>query len=354
MRLKPAIVLSAMLALIVAGAFYWHLAPRPRAADPEALTVFGTSEEALMQPMLQAYRHAHPGVRIAYADMDGTTVYRRVLADLAAGKPGADVVLSTAMDLQVKLVNDGHTLPHHSANGAALPPWARWRDEAFGITFEPAVMVFNRKLMAGRALPRSRAELIDAIGADLPFWKGKVGTYDIRQSGTGYLLTSQDSRQASDSGALFKSFGMARVELAPESGVLLGKVERGDLAVAYNMLSSYARRRQTQGAGIEIVYPRDFTLALLRTAVIPRNAAHPASAHAFLEFLLSTEGQRILAQRAGLNAIREESVPGGADIAQAGLVRPIPLGPGLLVYLDAHKRRRLLENWESLIAEPVP
>ena len=39
--------------------------------------------------------------------------------------------------------------------------------------------------------------------------------------------------------------------------------------------------------------------------------------------------------------------------ADVGLLRPITLGPGLLVYLDEEKKRRMLDNWVSLVSPPA-
>ena len=58
-----------------------------------------------------------------------------------------------------KLVNDGHALPHKSAETAALPAWAVWKGEAFGATFEPIVIAYNRQLIAAAEVPKTHAEL---------------------------------------------------------------------------------------------------------------------------------------------------------------------------------------------------
>ena len=43
----------------------------------------------------------------------------------------------------MKLVNDGWTQPHRSADTTLVPAWANWRDEAYGFTLEPAVIVYS-------------------------------------------------------------------------------------------------------------------------------------------------------------------------------------------------------------------
>lgn len=326
------------------------------------LTIYSTTDTAVFKPVIDDFRRTRPGVFIRYEELDAGPLYRRHLREAAAGTPRADLLLSSAMDLQAKLVNDGHAARHVSANGARLPSWARWRQEAFGVTFEPAVIVFNSRVMQGRTIPRSRPELLDALQRAPDFWRGRIATYDVGTSSVGYLLASQDARQNNDLGSLLQAFGQARVQTYASTSVMLDRLERGELVMGYNLLGSYARRRIENGAALTIVYPQDYTLAVSRTAVLPRNAPHRALAHAFLEYLLSLRGQRTLSAQSQLSAVRPE-IEGpysrlGIAEAQVGPLRPISLGPGLLTYLDRAKRARLIGNWRRMTgvgtAKPEP
>lgn len=353
---RAVVVFMAVVALIVLGvaigAERW-IRTDSRSDDQAELVIFSTTDTAVFAPVIADFRQLHPDITLRYELMDADPLYHRFLADTAAGRPQADLLLSTSMDLQVKLVNDGHGTPHVSTNSRSLPSWARWRDEAFGISFEPVVMVFNTRAMQGRRLPQSRAELLGDLRRDPDFWRDRIGTYDISRSGLGYLLASQDARLNSEAGVLIDSFGDAGVFLSDNTADLLRRIEAGDLAMGYNVLGSYARGRVDAGAPITLVYPEDYTLAVSRTAIIPRNAPHAAEAHLFLEYLLSLRGQQILTRESRLNAVRME-IDGpyrnlGAEGAQVGLLKPIALGPGLLVYLDERKHRLMLENWRSAI-----
>lgn len=313
------------------------------------VVVYSTTDRAVFQPVIEDFQRLHPRVAVRYIELDSEQLHTRYLTEEASGRNVADLLLSSAMDLQVKLVNDGHAATHVSPNGARLPAWARWRNEAFGITFEPAVMVYNERLLAGRRAPRSRPELLDALKRDPQFWRGRVGTYDIVKSSVGYLLASQDARLSSDFGSLFEALGATGLRTAGSTATLLDCIERGDLALGYNLLGSYARAHAERNAALLVIYPEDYTLAVSRTAVLPRNAPHPDAAHAFLEYLLSLRGQQTLAAQSRLSAARPEiagpySQMGIAE-RQVGPIRPIPLGPGLLTYLDDQKRQRLLESW---------
>lgn len=317
------------------------------------VTIYSTTDTAVFAPVIADFKQVQPRVRIDYVLLDAQPLNERFLAETAARKDRADILLSAAMDLQVKLVNDGYAQPHRSTNADSLPSWARWRNEIFGLTFEPVVMVVNDKALAGRPIPKSRFELAQSLGSDPGFWKDRIGTYDVASSSTGYLLATQDARLSSEYGPLVQAMGSAGVKTFPNTSPLLSEVQSGRLALGYNVLGSYAKRRIAAGAKLRIVYPEDYTLAVIRAAFISKRAPNPAAAHAFLEYLLSIRGQRILSTRSDLDAVREEIRGPYGKLGFAGTaigpLRPIPLGPGLLTYLDTQKRERFLETWQATI-----
>ena len=100
--------------------------------------------------------------------------------------------------------------------------------------------------------------------------------------------------------------------------------------------------------------PQDYTLVMSRIAVIPKTTSRPALARRFLDFLLGEEGQRILAKTSHLHAIHPVTGKTAADALQAlagDSLRPIALGPGLLVYLDQAKHRNFLRRWEITLSD---
>lgn len=328
-----------------------------QAADREApteartLTIYSTSDLEVFQPVIDDFRTTHPDIIVKYVDLEAAELDRRFRDESAHGRSPADLLLSAAMDLQVRLVNDGFAAPHRSANAAMVPGWARWRDEALGFTFEPVVMVFNRKVMEGRRIPMSRPELLAAVREDPGFWRGRIGTYDVASSSVGYLVASQDARQSSDFGAIAEAFRDSGVVTEGTTSEVLRRIDSGELAMGYNVLGSYARAEADQSRNLMLVYPSDYTLAVARTAVVPKSAPNAAAAHLFLEYLLSIRGQRILTNKSRLSAVRPE-IDGpysrlGITEKSVGPLRPIALGPGLLVYLDAQKRERLLALWSG-------
>ena len=316
------------------------------------LTIYSTTDTEIFRPVIADFNTLYPRVVINYVELDSAPLNDRVLDEHRRNTVQSDIVFSTAMDMQVKLVNDGLAARHVSANADNLPDWAQWRHEAFGLTFEPVVMLYNPRLLGSRRVPQSRADLAHMLAADPQFWQGRIGTYDIGQSSVGYLLATQDARQSSEFGALGKVMGSRGVRTYAKTSELIADIETGRIAFGYNVLGSYAKRRIAAGGNLKIIYPQDYTLAIVRTAVIPKRAPNPRSAHTFLEYLISIRGQNILARNSFLSAARSEL--GGAygrigiTGSDIGPLRPIPLGPGLMTYLDRQKKDRFIANWQAM------
>src|SRR5438128_4847116 len=112
------------------------------AAEQEGrLTIYSTTDSALVQPLLKDFAALYPKIPVEYSDMNSTELYNRVISEAAAGGVGADLLWSSAMDLQVKLANDAYALSYASPEVSHLPKWASWRNEAFATTSEPIAFV---------------------------------------------------------------------------------------------------------------------------------------------------------------------------------------------------------------------
>lgn len=308
----------------------------------ETLAILSTTDTAYFRPVLDAFQKANPDLTIRYVVAGSQDVYAAVTErDMAF-----DVAISSAMDLQMKLANDGLALPHEPAAALPLPDWAQWQDRVFSIAQEPVVLVLSRAALDGLPLPQTRRDLVDLLRDHPDRFQGRVGTYDPRQSGAGYLFATQEARQSDSFWRLAEVMGAVDPLLYSSSVDMLDDLESGRLTIAHNVLGSYAADRVGDDSDLVAVEYQDFTLTLLRTALIPDNAPNPDAAGTFLDFLLSAEGRRLIGAEAGLPPVNE------AALMQNPHLRPIRLDPGLLVYLDAMKRRAFLEEWSAAMVQP--
>ncbi|WP_343068996.1 sensor histidine kinase [Azospirillum tabaci] len=355
--LLPLLVLFALLWAPWAQAAQLITYPAP-GGERERLRIHSATDRQAIEPLVLDFQQLHPDVTVEYKDMDTADLYAEAVAVPVKGAATEtpDLLISSASDLQVKLVNDGYTQPHRSALTDALPDWANWRDEAFGFTFEPAVIAYNRDLLPDAQVPRTRPALIRLLRDDPARFGRRVATYDTATSGIGYLLAAHDALLFGQYWQLVAMMGNTQARLACCSGEILDMVERGEVLIAYNVLGSYARARAAAGAPIGIVVPEDYTLVISRVAVIPKTAPRPQLAGRFIDYLLSPRGQEVVADRSALYAIssgiKREASASGLRSSTAAPLHPIALSPALLVFLDRLKRERFLQQWQSAILLP--
>lgn len=357
--LAPAVLASFAMALADAGPAAaesrttTYPAPRPPEEGPgPTLTIAGATDTPLFAHFVRDFQALRPDVTVVYAETDTLPLYDETVAGRLP--PSTDLVVSSAADLQVKLANDGYALAHSSPATERLPAWAKWRSEVFGFTFEPAVIVYNRDLVPEKDLPHSHLGLTELLERDPDRFRGRVGTYDIATSGVGHMLAAQDALISSNFWRLARAFGRVDARLSGSSPEILDLVGRGELALGYNVLGSYAFARLAGDDRIGIVIPDDYALVLTRAMLIPRSADDPDLARAFIDYALSDRGQAIAAGAAALGAV----VPGvaGRWTAEAiarearGIIQPVALGPALLVSLDQERKARILETWRQLVS----
>lgn len=341
------------------------------AHSQEAVAFFGPEEDRAAQTLLvhssgdiepfsaifEAFAAANPGLRVIYEQRSTNDIYARASEACDAGRASADLLISSSIDQQFKLVNDGCAQPYRSRATDRAPRWANWRDEIFGLTREPAVIVYNKAFFERRAVPQSRFELIDLLrgraGNVEGEFAGRIATYDIERAGVGYLFAFADAQQATTFGRLIEAFGRNDVEMLASSSALIEGVAQGEYLIAYNILGSYALARAERDPRIGVVAPSDYTLLLARAAVVLKEADSPDAAGAFIDFALSDAGRELLANESLIVDVDTDPRLSTADPAGSGSsLRPIPFTTALLAGLDRAKRRIFLETWRAGVHPP--
>lgn len=347
--------------------------------EASVLRIDSSTDTALFAPAIRDFQRLHPGVAVQYTDRQSLDMHARALA--LAGAQGMasrdvaeapDLLISSSPDLQTQLANDGYALSHQSPQTRELPEGAHWRREAFTLGADAVVMAYNPRLLNPALAPRTRGQLLALLRQSGGPLQGRIGTYDALRSGLGYLLATQDSRFDSTASVLLAAMGGAGARLGDHIEPLLDRLEQGELALVYNVPASYAQARMAAGASLRVIVPEDYTLLTTRVALIPASARHPELARPFLDYLLSPQGQAVLARETRLLPVRQAvaAARDGRALALPAPGSPVPStdaalpngsawrllspGLGLLVYLDPLKRQRFLQAWATSLGVPAP
>lgn len=323
------------IALLLVSAAGW--------AQP--LVIEAALDRNIVAPLLEAFERAHPDITLDYRDRSTLQVDALVVHD-----PAPDVVISSAMPWQMARVNEGYARRLDTPRAREWPEWAKWRDEVFGFTFEPIVMAYRLDLARHMAPPTTHADLHALLTTRLDRLRGKVTTYSPLQSGIGYTLFQQDARYTTRFWELVAAMGEAEAVLEEDTQAMLEGLSDGRYWLGYNLLGSYAMVWAQEHPEVIVQVPRDYSLVMMRMAFVHRDAPNPRAAEIFLDFLLSSDGQRVLAGQTPLFSVRPDVI--GPYTAQrlrdqvGDRLYPIPLNASLLAFVDPRRRDAFMERWQ--------
>lgn len=315
------------------------------------VVIYSTTDAASSNPLIKDFETLYPDIKVEYSDLNSTELYNRFIAEAAANNGTADVLWSSAMDLQVKLVADGQAAAYASPEIKSLPKWAVWKDSAYGTTYEPIAIVYNKRLVPEGDVPKDHSDLLKLLDTKTDFYKGKITAYDPERSGVGYLFCNEDIKDFPKAWDLFKAMGKAQAKLYTSAGAMMERVSSGEHLIAYGIFGSYALSRSKKDPNLGIVLPKDYTMVTSRVAFLSKKAKNPNAGKLFLDYLLSKRGQEIIANKADLYSLRPD-VDGEATIKRVTQLigdkaRPVPINQTLLDNLDQAKRLAFLSKWQQ-------
>ena len=93
---------------------------KPHVAEGELVVYSVTSS---VPSLVEDFQRLYPEIILRYVTMDTSPLHDRIISEAEDGS-AADIAWSSAMDLQVELVNDGYAMPYESPELVNIPPWA--------------------------------------------------------------------------------------------------------------------------------------------------------------------------------------------------------------------------------------
>ncbi|WP_084004555.1 ABC transporter substrate-binding protein [Terasakiispira papahanaumokuakeensis] len=352
-RNTPCVIITLMLTTILGmgqgqASERFHYPARVEPSSP--LEIDAALDHNMAEPLLKAFTEKHPNIDLTYTNYNTFEVFNRAQQSHSS-KTAADVLISSAMPWQMQLANAGYAQPIDTPNARQWPQWAQWRRELFAFTFEPVVMVYRQDLSQQMPPPRSHDQLLTALNSPQTQLKGQVITYDPHVSAFGLMLGMHDARFSPQFWALANALSQARFQEGGTTNEMIQKIIEGQARLGYNLLGSYAIQAAKQHPELIVQVPEDYALVVTRLALQPRNAPHPKAGRLFIDFLLSDQGQSLMATQTPLFALKH-SIQGPWTAqslkSKAGTaLHPIPIDTGLLTILDPLKRRTFLRRWDQ-------
>src|SRR5258707_592932 len=317
------------------------------------VVIYSALDTKAAQPLIKDFSAMYPDIKVEYNDMNSTEIYNRFIAEVASGQGSADVVWSSAMDLQVKLVDEGNAMTYVSPETPKLPKWAVYKNQAWGTTFEPTIFIYNKRLVTGAEIPTDHASFVKILNGNVEKFKGKVTAFDIEKSGVGFMFVVQDHKYFPGMKDLEKAFGATSYKGYSSTGNMLEKVSSGEHLLGYNIIGSYAMVRAKKDPNLGVSIPKDYTLVFSRVMFISKAAKNPEAAKVWTDYILSQRGQELIGSDVELFSMRDdvdaEFTAGKLNKELGDKVKPIPVAHEITEFLDQKKRLEFINNWKTML-----
>lgn len=320
------------------------------------LVVYSVLSNKAAQPLVDDFRKLYPDIEVAYDGEKGSNeIDERYRGEIGAGTESADVMWSSAMDLQMKLVEEGYAATYVSPETSYLPRWASYGGKAYGTTFEPVVFVYNRKQLKENDIPRDHSTLADFLAKRASIFNGKVTSFDIEKSGVGYMFAAQDRKRFAGLDGLLREFGRLDYQPSGGTGTMLQKVASGEYLLGYNIMGAYALIRGKKDLpDLGVVFPKDYTLVLSRVSFISKQAKHPNAARLWTDYVLSKRGQKVIGDALELYTVRDDvDAKYTARELMSALGKsatPIPIGPEIVEDLMPARQASFIREWKDTVS----
>jgi iron(III) transport system substrate-binding protein len=251
----------------------------------------------------------YPGVNVQVGRFSGASIIARVDAESRAGKLGADVIMSGELGILV-LIDRGVMARYRSPQLAAYPESFRDKDGFWNVNFlNVLVPAYNSRLVSKEDAPQRLEDLLR------PRWKGKLAMDSQSYFWFGALL-----QHLGEDATLKFMRGLNEQNLHHVRGrrLLTQLVAAGeyDMAVETNLNTVVSMSQQGAPVWFAPVRPLFLRPSFL---FMTRSAPHPFAGALWIDYLLSDEGQKVLAAHDRMPAhpkvpARESQLLRGLDV----------------------------------------
>lgn len=293
-------------------------------AAARTVTVYVSTDRVFSEPVLREYeKRSGVTVNAVYdtEETKSTGLANRLLAEKA--RPQADVFWSNEPVRTLVLKARDVLAPYRSPSAEGIPanlvdPAGYWT----GFSARIRVIAYNTKSVKADEAPRSVFDLAD------PRWKGQVAIADPRFGSTSFhvaaLYAIAGDRKMDD---FFRRLKANDVRVVPGNSVVRDLVVRGEVKVGLTDTDDVNVAIEN-GDPIAMVLPDHDGLGV---PVMPNmvsmiaGAPHPDEARKFIDYLLSADVERQLAQSEAVQIPLHAGVPAPRNIPPIDTFKPMTL-----------------------------
>ena len=304
----------------------------PAFAASGKLVLYTSQPNEDAQETVDAFTARYPDVEVEWI-RDGTTkVMAKLAAEFEAGAPQPDLLLIADMVTMEGLKADGRLMAHADADISA---------------YDPAIMdgekfYFSTKLITTGIVYNTAAEMVPTSYQDLlgEAAKDRIAMPSPLTSGAATIHMAALTANPDLGWAYYE--GLADQGANPQggNGGTYRAIAGGEKLYGF-VVDFLPIREKANGAPVEFVFPEEGVSAVTEPVAILSTAQNPEAAKAFVDFLLSPEGQQLAADQGYLAAHPDIAPPEGFPARDQ--IKLMDFDPAAALENDAANKERFVD-----------
>lgn len=307
--------------------------------------MYTSVDQVFSEPVLKEFERTTGFVVRAVYDTEetkSTGVLNRLIAEAAS--PQADVFWSGDPVRPFLLVKRGLVTPYMSPATTGIPAGFKAADGTWtGFAARARVLLVNTDRIGASARPTSVKDLAD------PRWKGQIALANpLFGTTTMHAAALFSAWGDADAKAFFEQLKLNDARIASSNGEVKRLVASGEVTFGLADTDD-ANEAIKGGAPVEVIFPDQDgagTLLMPTTAVLIKDAPHPDAARKLIDYLLSAEVERQMAEAAAHMPLRSE-VPAPKGFPRASDIKVMPMNYSQLAS-EIERIEPWLRQWAGL------
>ena len=248
------------------------------------LVLYTSQPERDASQTVAAFKRVQPGVEVEVFRSGTTEVMGKLAAEFAGGQPRADVLLLADAATMEALKKDARLLNYREAKIEGLEPGTYDADRTY----------FGSKLITTGIAVNTAAKLRPTSWADLakPEYKGQIAMPSPLYSGAAAIMLGTMTSRPDLGWGYFEKLKAADAVAVRGNGAVMTAVANGEKS--YGVLVDFmAFNAKAKGSPIDFIFPSEGLPAVTEPVAILKTTPNVAAARAFVDFILSDEGQKL-------------------------------------------------------------
>lgn len=301
---------------------------------------YTTAREAYTKKMSEFWKQKFPGVKLTILRKQSPQLVQTIEAEIAAGKPRADILTSALAYTGIEFKAKGYYMPYKPVNFDKIDP--KFKDaDGYWIAQHMTLLLgaYNTRAIDKKDLPKKFSDLLD------PKWKGKLLSAHPSTSGShSGFYGGIVSEKLNGGWEFLKQLKDQDVMFVRGNAEAARMVVAGERPIGISISSSNLFVARGKGQPIDFFTYEDGVIVNNPPEGILKFTKHPNAARLFIEWKFSEEGQTQLAEWGEYWPVLP-GIPGPAGAPDLTTVKLV--APDLTDQVSEEGRKAFLKNFDK-------